>query len=113
MQHTNKLVIPSFIVPGSFVPASEVRCHFPGAAMQTAAHTLNLVLRSVQAIPQDVNAKPEFMHYAGEVAEFCCTDSENTAAISFSSTVRIRRPKAQIPAVTFHSTRLGAYSTTS
>ncbi len=100
-------------MPGSFVPACEVPCQFPDSAMRFFAQILNRVRRSVQAIPQVVNAKAEFMHYAGEVAEFCCTDSENTAAISFSSTVRIRRPKAQIPAVTFHSTRLGAYSTTS
>jgi hypothetical protein len=33
--------------------------------------------------------------------------------MSFSITVSSRNPKAQIPAVTFHSTRLGEYSTIS
>ena len=37
----------------------------------------------------------------------------NTVIISLSRMVRIKKPNAQIPAVTFHSTRLGEYSTIS
>jgi hypothetical protein len=37
----------------------------------------------------------------------------NTATASFNPTVKIISPNAQMPAVTFHSVRLGAYSTTS
>jgi len=36
-----------------------------------------------------------------------------TVAMSLRNTVRSRMPKAQIPAVTFHSVRLGEYSTIS
>jgi hypothetical protein len=37
----------------------------------------------------------------------------NAVTVSFGPTVKIISPNVQIPAVTFHSVRLGAYSTTS
>ena len=78
--------------------------------MQSATQVPNFIRWSVQAILWIVNAKAKFRHYA-VVADFCCTDSENTVAISFSSTVRISRPKARVPAVIFHTIRLGAERT--
>ena len=71
----------------------------------------NILTRSqkVRLIARLLDARADYTDF--DSAALC--SPANTVAMSFSSTVSNRKPKAQIPAVTFHSTRLGEYSTIS